>query len=86
MIKKILAFLKTIKFKSSCCYESQCSMNAREEDTNDSRQTRQLKNLDKIYNEISEDFEIEEADLDQNSDEDLEENIEHNAADNLVRS
>tara|TARA_R110002110_G_scaffold199895_2_gene410632 strand:+ start:986 stop:1150 length:165 start_codon:yes stop_codon:yes gene_type:complete len=52
MIKKILAFLKTIKFKSSCCYESQCSMN---EDNN-----AQLKNLDKIYNELSEDCEIEE--------------------------
>tara|TARA_R110000851_G_scaffold17787_1_gene56248 strand:- start:694 stop:867 length:174 start_codon:yes stop_codon:yes gene_type:complete len=55
MIKKILAFLKTIKFKSSCCYESQCSMNASEADNN-----AQLKNLDKIYNELSEDCEIEE--------------------------
>ena len=52
MIKKILAFLKTIKFKSSCCYESQCrsscSINDKETLEN---------NLDNLYNEISQDCE-----------------------------
>ena len=48
MLKKILEFLKSIKFKMSCCYQSSCSMNDKETLKN---------NLDNLYNEISQDCE-----------------------------
>lgn len=48
MLKKILEFLKSIKFKMSCCYQSSCSINDKETLEN---------NLDNLYNEISKDCE-----------------------------
>ena len=35
VLKLILEIIKNIKIKMGCCYESQCSINANEIDTND---------------------------------------------------
>ena len=44
VLKLILEIIKNIKIKMGCCYESQCSINANEIDTNDEEN-----NVNRLY-------------------------------------
>jgi hypothetical protein len=55
VLKLILEIIKNIKIKMGCCYESQCSINANEIDTNDEEN-----NVNRLYNETFKDSEVDE--------------------------
>ena len=57
VLKLILEIIKNIKIKMGCCYESQCSINANEIDTNE---TIDENNINRLYNETFKDSEVDE--------------------------
>tara|TARA_R100000935_G_scaffold21289_1_gene39697 strand:+ start:806 stop:1012 length:207 start_codon:yes stop_codon:yes gene_type:complete len=52
ILKLFLKFLSSIKFKSACCYESQCSINDQQERIED-------KNVNEYYNDLEKEIDEE---------------------------